>query len=127
MRHDLDWPRRLVAATRRQDAAVLRKYGPLHAPGEASAALLRALKRRWPTDTFDELNIATAAPYEPVLRDTVEGVIGRAGIVGRPPRLDRDNERDLWRWFLGIAEIEIDGLRLHRDAIGWCRVQGWLQ
>jgi hypothetical protein len=129
-RDDLsDWPRRLVAATRRQDAQVLRQYGPLVPPGEATAQLLRACKARWPLANFDELNVAIDAIDDQRLFRAVEGVVGPVKVIGRryQQQIGKDGERAVWRWFLGIAEIEVDGLMLHRDAVGWCRIKGWLQ
>ena len=118
------WPAEMAAKTRRDDAALLARFGPLLADDRASAALLWALAAKWPTDKFDEVNIGVEAPFNRPMRRAVEGVIGAVSIrqSGGGPRLSARNERDLWRWFLGIVDRPIDGLVLVRDPIGWCDV-----
>ena len=119
-----DYLARLVAKTRRDGAALLARFGPYPADDEDSAALLLALAEAWPADTFDELNIGIEAPYQPRLARAL-GFLGplRAHHSGGGLRLSRNNERDVLRWMLGVAGREVGGLRLERNAIGWCRVK----
>jgi hypothetical protein len=118
------WPVEMAARTRREDAQLLRHYGPLLRSDQSSAALLWALAAKWPTNKFDEINIGVEAPYNRAMKRAVEAVIGAVRIrqSGGGPRLSARNERDLVRWFLGIIDRPIDGLVLVRDPIGWCDV-----
>jgi len=100
------------------------RLGPIVASGDASAVLLAAPHRRWPTDEFDEINIAVAAPYRPEMMAALR-FLGQLRIDRRPHgrlRLSAGNERDVLRWMLGIVGREIGGLRLDRNPGGWCTV-----
>jgi hypothetical protein len=127
--NSFDWPATLVAGCRRRDAELLRKFGVLRAPPEASAALLRACKARWANCQFDELNIAIDSIDDQRLFRAVQGVVGEVRVVRRRGyrQLSKPDELRVLRWFLAVRELEIDGLRLHRCLIGWCRVLGWPQ
>jgi hypothetical protein len=118
-----DYLTRLVAKTRRDDAVVLAGYGDCRASEADSARLLWALLARWPAGHFDELNVAVEAPDSP-------GLLAALGFMGPKVRrcggyrmLTRDSERDVLRWVLSVVERDIGGLRLVRDAIGWCSVE----
>ena len=124
--HRPDYFTRLVAKTKRDDSDLIAQYGPLGASEEDSGALLRALFRRWPTDQdeFDELNIATAAPYDERLRQALADFLElRYCRRGGGRALSQKNERDVLRWILGVVGRDIGGLRLRRNAAGWCRVE----
>ena len=119
-----NWPTHMAAKTRRDDAALLARFGVLLASDRDSATLLWALAERWPRDKFDEINVGVEAPANRPMKRAVEGVIGAARIrqSGGGPRLSARNERDVVRWMLGTVGRLIAGLVLVRDQIGWCDV-----
>jgi len=116
----------LVAKTKRDDANLITRCGPVVASDEASSVLLLALSQHWPTDEheFDELNIATAAPYDERLRRALADFLElRYCRRGGGRALTQKNERDVLRWILGVVGRDIGGLHLRRNAAGWCRVE----
>jgi hypothetical protein len=124
---DVDYLSRLIAKTRRDNAALLSPFGPHSADDDDSGELLRALRERWPLDDFDEINVATAAPFDPRLKRALGFLGPRVRHFGGGLMLSKDNERDITRWVLTVAGREIGGLRLVRDPLGWCSADGVLQ
>jgi hypothetical protein len=123
----LDYIGRLIAKTAREDATLLAACGYCRARDEDSAELLRALADIWPITTFDELNIATKAPGNTRLLRALAFLGPQVRRFGGGPMLARGNVRDITRWLLMVAGREIGGLRLRRDAIGWCEIVGGRQ
>jgi len=114
---------RLAAKTRRDDGALLARFGPLDAPPAASAELLAALWATWPAGHFDETNIATMAPSNPHLMRALRFLSAKTRYYAGGRVLLQRNERDILRWILAVDGRDIGGLRLERDALGWCTVE----
>lgn len=128
---EAEYFRRLIQRTRRDDAALMARFGPVGVGDGASAELLRALAARWPLDRFDEINIAVEAPYNPRMKRAL-AFLGPVRVTqgGGGRVLSARNMRDVTRWILTIAGRDIDGLMLVRDPIGWCEIEtvgGWRQ
>jgi hypothetical protein len=89
----------------------------------ADAAALRALAAEWPGGAaFDLSSIGGRAAASPRLR------LGLAFLRPRLVaswRLDRGSRQRIGSWLGEIAGREVGGLRLERDRIGWCRIEGW--
>jgi len=122
---EIDYLTRLVARTRRDDAALIARYGLYPASDSDSAQLLWALLAQWPHDQFDEVNIAVAAPYSRRLmaalgfmRPTIRRLPGSSWKT-----LSRESRSDVLRWILTIASCELGGLLLDRNRGGWCTVE----
>jgi hypothetical protein len=89
--------------------------------GDRDAQLLRALRERYPADTFDEINIATAAPGNPDLLRALDFLDAR---IDRPRRrLTHRSAAAVAEWIERVQGLPVDGLTLTRNRIGWARVE----
>jgi hypothetical protein len=89
---------------------------------ELDAQLLRELRRRWPTDVFDEINISTAAPSSPQLLDALAFLGVR--INRRRRSLTEQSVAVVEQWIKRVDRVPIAGLQLKRDCVGWCEIKG---
>ena len=114
----------LAEKTRREDVTLIAEHGQLKSSEADSFALFSALWHCWPTDKFDEDDIAWEAPRDPQLWRALAAVIGPLRARRRYGRmsLSNNNKQDALRWILSTVGKEIGGLRLVRDPIGWCDV-----
>jgi hypothetical protein len=113
---------RLISKTKRDDAVLLTRYGPLDIPAAASAELLTALWAVWPSGHFDETNISTMAPRNPRLLRALRFLPAKTRQYAGGRALLQKNERDVLRWILTVEGLDIGGLRLERDPFGWCDI-----
>jgi len=109
----------LIEKTRRDDLAALRRPAD-RVTDAASARLVAALAAQWGPDAqFDELNCA----IEAVSSTRLWEALAPFGFRWRRPQLDKGAERRIERWLIVTAGRELGGLRLRRNAIGWCRIE----
>jgi hypothetical protein len=83
--------------------------------------LIHALDRVFGRRNFDATMISYAAPERPELLDALAFLGARIVKRATSPRLRESSRAAADRWLRRHANTEIAGLRLERDAIGWCR------
>jgi hypothetical protein len=88
--------------------------------GDRDATLLPALRERYPSDTFDDVNIATAAPGCPALLAALDFLDAR--IDRRRRALTHRSHEAVAKWIDRVEGVPADGLLLTRDRIGWLRI-----
>ena len=89
--------------------------------GKADARLLKVLRARYGTDTFDECHVSIHAPGDPQLLRA----LGFLGVkVNRARRsLNYTSHEVVARWLKRVEGQRADGLYLSKDGIGWFSIQ----
>jgi hypothetical protein len=90
--------------------------------GERDAKLLRALRERYSTETFDEHHISVDAPRSPEMLAALSFL--RVTVDRRRRSLSYSSHAAVAEWLDRVEGQAVDGLVLTRSPIGWYRVIG---